>query len=130
MKSVSNKVKSVNEPNATDKLIIQSLAKLDETALGISIGVLFGLMIFLATNLLILKGGDVVGPNLALISQYFIGYKVTFVGSLLGFLYAFVSGFIIGWLAAFLRNSAIKLYLQFLKFKNSMSAVNEYFDHL
>ena len=68
--------------DATEELIVQSLAKLDGKALGISIGLLFGLIIFLATNFLLYKGGDVIGPNLALLGQFFIGYEVSFTGSL------------------------------------------------
>lgn len=125
-------------PRATDKLlssgttnelIVKSLAKLNSVALGIAVGTLFALIIFLATNILILKGGDLIGPNLALLSQYFIGYKVTFVGSLIGSFYGFVSGFILGWLAAFLRNSVVGLYLLSLKLKNRVSAVNDFIDN-
>ncbi len=115
--------------SAADELIVKSLARLDSIALGISVGTLFALIFFLATNILIFKGGDVIGPNLALLSQYFIGYKVTFVGSIIGFLYGFVSGFILGWLTAFLRNSVVTLYLLALKLKNRMSAVNDYIDN-
>jgi len=115
--------------SAADELIVQTIAKLDSIALGISVGMLFALIFFLATNILIFKGGDVIGPNLALLSQYFIGYKVTFVGSLIGFLYGFISGFMLGWLIAFLRNSIVTFYLLSLKLKNSMSAVNDYIDN-
>jgi hypothetical protein len=48
-----------NNSDPTEELIIQSLAKLDGKALGISIGLLLGVGIFFATNFLILKGGDV-----------------------------------------------------------------------
>ncbi len=115
--------------SAADELIVKSLARLDSIALGISVGTLFALFFFLATNILIFKGGDVIGPNLALLSQYFIGYTVTFVGSLIGFVYGFVSGFILGWLTAFLRNSVVATYLLALKLKNRMSAVNDYIDN-
>jgi hypothetical protein len=54
-------------------------------------------VLFLATNWLVVKGGDVVGPHLALLGQYFLGYRVTFVGSLVGFAYAFVVGFVAGY---------------------------------
>lgn len=125
-------------PQGTDKLIgsdtaneliVKSLAKVNSVALGIAVGTLFALIIFLATNILVFKGGDVIGPNLALLSQYFIGYKVTFVGSLIGLFYGFVSGFILGWLAGFLRNSVVALYLLSLKLKNRVSAVNDFIDH-
>lgn len=112
-----------------DKLIVESLAKLDGLALGISLGTLFALIIFLATNLLIFKGGDEIGPNLALLNQYFIGYEITFGGSLIGLIYGFLSGFIIGFLIAFLRNAVVRIYLHLLRVKGSMSAVNEYIDN-
>lgn len=115
--------------NAADKLIVESLARLDGYALGISLGTLFGLVIFFATNFLIYKGGDLVGPNLQLLSQYFIGYEVTFVGSLIGLVYGFMSGFIIGWLIATLRNFFVSAYVFVLKLKSSFTAVNDYIDN-
>ncbi len=129
MKTTSHGTDGLITSSAADELIVKSLAKLDSIALGISVGTLFALIIFLATNILIFKGGDVIGPNLALLNQYFIGYKVTFVGSLIGFLYGFVSGFILGWLIAFLRNNVVTLYLLPLKLKNRISAVNDYIDN-
>ncbi len=128
MKTTPHRTDELLTSTAADETIIKSLAKLDSIALGISVGTLFALFFFLATNILIFQGGDVIGPNLALLSQYFIGYKVTFVGSIIGFLYGFVSGFILGWLTAFLRNSVVTLYLLSLKLKNRMSAVNDYID--
>ena len=115
--------------NTANKLIVQSLAKLDGVALGIALGTLFGLVIFLATNFLILKGGDLIGPNLALLSQYFIGFHVTFSGSFIGLFYGVVTGFILGWLIAFLRNLVIRIYLQVIKLKGSMSAINDFIDY-
>jgi len=56
-----------------------------------------GLGIFIATNWLVIKGGRVVGPHLALLGHFFIGYRVTFVGSLIGFVYAFVLGFVVAY---------------------------------
>ncbi len=129
MKTTSHGTDGLVTSSAADELIVQTIAKLDSIALGISVGMLFALIFFLATNILIFKGGDVIGPNLALLSQYFIGYKVTFVGSLIGFLYGFISGFMLGWLIAFLRNSIVTFYLLSLKLKNSMSAVNDYIDN-
>jgi hypothetical protein len=39
-----------------------------------------------------------------LLGQFFIGYRVTFVGSLIGFGYGFATGFIAGYLVATLYN--------------------------
>lgn len=121
---------SYDQPqDPVDRIIVESLAKLDGVALGISLGLIFGLIIFAATNILIFKGGEVVGPNLSLLEQYFIGYEVTFSGSIVGFVYGVLVGFIVGWLIATLRNFVVSLYIHFLKVRGSMSAVNDYIDN-
>jgi hypothetical protein len=74
-------------------------------------GVAGGLGLLLATLILVLKGGEVVGPNLTLLAQYFPGYTVTTNGSVLGLLYGFITGFIGGWSMAFLRNTTVFLYM-------------------
>lgn len=116
-------------PASEDTVILKALAKLDGVALGVSVGALFGLVIFGATVVLVIKGGDVVGPNLGLLSQFFIGYEVTLPGSLIGSIYGFGSGFVLGWLIAFLRNGVISIYLHLLKLKTSVNAVNDFLDH-
>ncbi len=116
-------------PDPMDRLIIDSLAKIDGVALGISLGALFGLIVFAATNILIFKGGDIVGPNLALLGQYFVGYDVTFSGSLVGLAYGLLIGFVLGWLIAGLRNFVVFFYIYSLKVRRSMSEVNDYIDN-
>jgi hypothetical protein len=120
---------SPDKPKTTEDLIIQSLAKLDVIAMGVSVGLLFGMIVFLATNILILKGGADVGRNLSLLGQFFIGYEVTFVGSLSGFFWGFASGYILGSLVALLRNFIVSAYLFLLKLKSSFTAVNDYIDN-
>ncbi len=70
--------------------------------LGLILGILLGLTIFIMTNWLVIKGGDPVGPHLGLLSQFFIGDRVSFLGSIIGFAYWFavgtLSGSLIGWI--------------------------------
>ncbi len=87
-----------------EKIILSRLLYLNAILLGIVSGLILGLGIFLVTNFLILKDGPVVGPHLALLGQIFIGYKVTFVGSLIGLGYGFVTGFIIGYFVSRIYN--------------------------
>lgn len=75
---------------------INTLLRLNARAWGIAIGLLLGLGIFLATVLLVLKGGPNVGPHLALIGSYLPGYRVTWGGAFIGFIYLFVIGYAIG----------------------------------
>jgi hypothetical protein len=82
--------------NREEEQLEKAVVVLNAKLLGIVFGFLLGLGLFLATNFLVLKGGENVGQHLSLLSQFFPGYRVTFLGSLVGFAYAFVAGFIIG----------------------------------
>lgn len=64
--------------------------------LGIVLGFLFGSGLFLATNFLLIKGGPHVGAHLGLLSNFFPGYRVTFLGSIVGFCYMFIVGMLMG----------------------------------
>jgi hypothetical protein len=92
------------DTKAPEEIVLTRLMRLNASVQGIAVGLVFGLGIFIATNWLVLKGGPVVGPNLRLLGQYFIGYRVTFVGSLIGLAYGFGCGFLIGYLVARLYN--------------------------
>lgn len=91
---------TAEEQRALRKTIVQ----IHEQGWGIAFGLMFGLGLLIATNVLILKGGDTVGPHLGLLGLYFPGYSVTVVGSLIGFVYAFVLGYGIGRIIATIYN--------------------------
>lgn len=86
----------VTPVSSIDPRTRSALLRLNERAWGIAFGLLLGLGLFIATNVLVLRGGDVVGPHLGLIGVYLPGYRVTFVGSLIGFVYMFVIGYGLG----------------------------------
>jgi hypothetical protein len=79
-----------------EQKIQEGLLALNAQAWGISFGLLLGGGLFLATNVLVIKGGLQVGKHLALLSAFFPGYRVSFAGSLVGFVYGFVTGWILG----------------------------------
>ena len=89
---------------ALEEIVLTRLLRLNATVQGIVTGIVVGLGVFIATNWLVLKGGEVVGPHLALLGQFFIGYHVTFVGSLIGFAYGFACGFVGGYFVARIYN--------------------------
>ena len=93
---------AINQAEAEEQLLKQAVQRLNGNVLGLVMGIIGGLIIFVATNWLVIKGGRVVGPHLSLLSQFFIGYSVTFVGSLIGAIYGFVTGYLgglsIGWI--------------------------------
>jgi hypothetical protein len=97
------------DENQLEKVVLTRLLRLNATVQGFVTGTIAGLVVFIATNWLVLKGGYVVGPHLSLLGQFFIGYEVTFVGSLIGFAYGFGCGFIGGYLVARMYNWIVGL---------------------
>ena len=59
--------------NTVKEAFAQVFPKLDRVAFGLSIGTVSGILLFLATLILALKGGTVVGPRLGLLEDYFPG---------------------------------------------------------
>jgi hypothetical protein len=94
--------KDEQRDSLTEEKLFSGLLLLNAKVLGIVLGLVCGLGLFIATNWLVLKGGEHVGQNLQLLGQYFIGYRVSFGGSLIGFVYGFAVGSIgggfLGWL--------------------------------
>jgi hypothetical protein len=106
----------MDDDRALEKVVLTRLLRLNATVYGIVAGLVAGFGLFIATNWLVLKGGPigpegepVIGPTLSLLSQFFIGYQVTFVGSLIGFAYAFVCGFLVGFFIAKMYNWIVDL---------------------
>ena len=89
---------------ALENVVLTRVMRLNANINGLVAGIMVGLGIFVATNWLVLKGGDVVGPHLGLLGQFFIGYEVSFGGSLIGFAYGFATGFLVGYLVARIYN--------------------------
>ena len=89
-------------PSKEEELIKHAVLRLSGNVLGFVMGSVFALAIFVATNWLVLKGGEVVGPHMGLLDQFYLGYSVTFLGSFIGAAYAFVTGYLgglfIGWI--------------------------------
>lgn len=94
-----------------EEKLFSSVLRFNAKIFGIIFGLLMGLAIFVATNWLVIKGGHigphgeyVVGPHLKLLSQFFIGYRVSFIGSIIGFAYAFAVGTLSGALLSYIYN--------------------------
>lgn len=92
------------DERSIERLVLIRLMRLNAAITGMVLGLLLGLALCLATNILVIKGGEVVGPHLALLGQFFFGYTVTFAGSIVGFLYAFFLGFAAGYFFAHIYN--------------------------
>ncbi len=112
-----------------DAVIIQAFAKMDKFGFASALGVVCGLLSFLTTLWLVIKGGDVVGTNLQLLAQYFVGYSVSVKGAFVGFGYSFGWGFLFGWLFAYLRNVSLAFHIYRVKKKTEMLSFGDFLDH-
>ncbi len=76
----------------------RQLLRVRERAWGIAFGLTCGVLLGVATLVLVVRGGSNVGAHLGLLSVFLPGYSVTYFGSAIGFTYAFVIGTVLGWL--------------------------------
>ncbi len=75
--------------------------KLSPKALGLTLGLLTGAAVFLATLWTLAVGG---GKHLILLRQFYLGYSVSVGGAFVGLLYGFLDGLIVGVIIAALYN--------------------------
>jgi hypothetical protein len=62
-------------------------------AFAVAAGILWGLLLFAVTLLEAARGE---GHTLGVLAALYLGYSVTYLGSLVGLVYGFVSGVVIG----------------------------------
>jgi len=114
MKYIDKKEKErrANQDLRDDK-IIGDVFRLNAGIMGIALGILFGLAIFIATNWLVIMGhiepsdDSETGLHLKLLGVFFIGYRVSFFGSFVGFVYGFILGTLSGSLIAWIYNKFV-----------------------
>jgi len=96
----------VSDQKTLEEVVLTRLLRLNATVQGFVTGIIAGLGIFIATNWLLITAeeGEVVGPHLSLLGQFFIGYEVSLLGSIIGAAYASVTGFVIGYTVATMYN--------------------------
>lgn len=108
--------------------MLHAFARMDAVAMGISIGCWGGLLLCGVTWLLVHHGDPSAVTLLALLSQYFPGFKVSWQGGLMGLLYGFLTGFALGWGYGVLRNLAVRLYVALAKLKAALMLLTEKLD--
>jgi hypothetical protein len=109
---------------STRKILDQAFAKLDAVALGAAVGTVWGGGIWAMTVSLLAKGGNTIGPNLALLGQFIPDYSVSWTGSLIGLFYGFGTGFLFGFAFAHARNAAMRLHLGSRKVQRFFAAMH------
>lgn len=97
-------------------LIVEAaFARLDAVALGAAFGTVCGLMLLIVTAAALLRGDAEVADFLSLLSNYLIGYRVTWARMGVGVAQAALGGFALGYVAARLRNRAFVVYAAILR---------------
>jgi hypothetical protein len=80
--------------------------KLRARALGLAVGIVWGLTIFVATLWAVAEGR---GTTLVLLQAFYFGYSMSFGGAIVGLIWGVVDGFICGALVAWLYNTLHKM---------------------
>ena len=99
------------------QLVVAAFARLRPGALGLSVGVVSGAALLIATAVLLLSpagrdGASHVGTHLRLLKHFYPGYEITWLGAVIGGAYAFVSGFLFGVVLAWLLNISHRVYVR------------------
>lgn len=93
--------------NATNELVPPTFL-MSGNALGIAIGLVLALQLFVTTNWLVVRGTAANSPNAALLGEYLPGYTVSFAGSLVGAIELFAVAFVLSHVLAAIYNSVAR----------------------
>jgi hypothetical protein len=101
---------------------------LDKRAFGVAIGAACACLVAGATALVLIRSEPWQG--LALLSNYFAGYTVSWLGAVIGAAWAFGIGFVLGWLMAFIRNFTLAVSLFMLRSRVELDETSDFLDHI
>jgi hypothetical protein len=76
--------------------VLKAAIRVNTIIMAVTFGLLGGVLLWLSTAVLLLRGGHYVGLHLSLLSVFFPGYSVTWVGAWVGLLWGFVFGAVSG----------------------------------
>jgi hypothetical protein len=89
--------------------ITRAIVRIQAGVLAVVGALIGGIGLFVMTVWLLIKGGPQVGTHLQLLGQYFLGYSVTWKGSVVGFFYGALTGGIVGWAIGMIYNWVVRL---------------------
>ena len=95
------------------RAIGQAIARLRASVMAVTFGIAGGFALFTATAWLIVQGAITdaqnIGATLNLLSNYFPGYSVTWVGAVVGLFYGALVGAVMGYVLAIVYNNVSKM---------------------
>jgi len=72
-------------------------------ALGLALGIIWGVTVFIATLGVVLRGGT--GEITGKLARFYLGYSTTMIGAFIGLIWGFIHAFIVGYVLAILYNT-------------------------
>jgi protoporphyrinogen oxidase len=112
------------------EVIRYAFARLHKAALGTALGTVGALYVLATTAWVLWRGGPTLEMYLGLLSQYLIGYSVSWTGALIGAGYGFAWGFALGWLIAYLRNLSLGIYVAWIHRRAEAARLGNFFDYI
>jgi hypothetical protein len=106
-------------------ILSRGLARLDPVALGAAFGAVAGLGLFVATSVLLVRGGELVGYHLARLAYYLPFYSVSWGGACVGLIEAAAVGFGAGALLALGWNAYHRLFVAILRVREERRELQE-----
>jgi hypothetical protein len=100
---------TITQASIEDDRLSRAVIRIQSSVLALVGAMLGGMSLFIATIWLVIKDGENVGAHLGLLSHYFIGYSVTWTGSVFGLCYGALVGGVFGWTIGFIYNWVLKL---------------------
>ncbi len=109
--------------------LLLAFAPLDKAAFGAALGVACALLVFLITvGTLYLPDGQRL--DVGVLSVYFRGYSVSWIGALIGALWGAFTGFVFGWFLAFCRNLIVAVSLFVIRTRAELAQTRDFLDHI
>ncbi len=91
--------------------LARAFGRLDPTALAVALGTVTGLALFIATLVLVLREGSLVGLHLGRLGYFLPGYGVTWPGAFVGLVEAAIVGATVGGVLALAWNGYHRLFV-------------------
>jgi hypothetical protein len=107
----------------------RAFAPVHKRALGVAVGCVFGLAFLLVTAFHVVLTPAPALP-IALLSQFFYGYEVSWRGAAVSLFWGFATGFVAGWFVAFVYNLATAITVFAFKARGELAQTRDFLDHI
>ncbi len=105
-----------------------AFAPIHKRALGVAVGVMVGLAVFLVTAVSVLRADP---PEIIFLLHYFLpGHEVTWFGAVKGAVGAGFAAFVGAWFLAFCRNFVLAASVWIARTRAELAQTHDFLDHI